>query len=184
LTNYKIQASRVSFAHPRSGKNTELKNFLGGRIGDVARKDIVELPLSTWHLSVAKADPYLNRLLVQVCEEALARRQLGSSSFKIRVGNAIAALLPHGRADVSAVAAELQLSPRQLARRLSSERLTFAKLLQDLRKILARRYLADKDLSISQIAWLLGYKEVGTFTRASRRWTGKPPSALRVRQKR
>ena len=184
LTNYKIQTRQVSFAHPGSGKNTELKNFFGDRIGDVARNDMVELPSSTWHLPIAKADPYLNRLLVQVCEEALARRQPASSSFKNRVGNAIAELLPHGHADVSAVAAKLQLSPRQLARRLSSERLTFTKLLQDLRESLARRYLADKDLSISQIAWLLGYKEVGTFTRASRRWMGKPPSALRVRQKR
>jgi AraC-like DNA-binding protein len=183
LTNYKIQASRVSFAHARSGKNTELKNFFGGRIEDVARKDIVELPLSAWHLPVAKADPYLNRFLVQVCEEARARRQPGSSSFKIRVGNAIAELLPHGRTDIGTIAAKLQLSPRQLARRLSSERLTFAELLQDLRKTLARRYLANKDLSVSRIAWLLGYKEVGTFTRASRRWTGRPPSALRVRQK-
>ena len=45
------------------------------------------------------------------------------------------------------------------------------------------RYLADDSLSISQIAWLLGYQEVSAFTHAFRRWTGKTPREARVRGK-
>jgi AraC-like DNA-binding protein len=47
---------------------------------------------------------------------------------------------------------------------------------------LATRYLADKQLSISQIAWLLGYQEVGGFSHAFKRWTGKTPREMRARQ--
>jgi AraC-like DNA-binding protein len=39
-------------------------------------------------------------------------------------------------------------------------------MLKELRIDLAKRDLADRDLSISQIAWLLGYKDVSSFTHA------------------
>ena len=48
-----------------------------------------------------------------------------------------------------------------------------------LRLALAQSYLDDRELPISQIAWLLGYKEIGAFTHAFRRWTGKTPSEAR-----
>jgi AraC-like DNA-binding protein len=44
---------------------------------------------------------------------------------------------------------------------------------------LANRYLLDKNLSISQIAWLLGYQEVSGFSHAFKRWSGKTPRAVR-----
>jgi len=34
--------------------------------------------------------------------------------------------------------------------------------------------------SISQVAWLLGYREISAFTHAFRRWTGITPSQLRA----
>ena len=49
-------------------------------------------------LPITNADPYLNRLLIEVSEETLSRqRARASSSFAARVENAIAPLLPHGR---------------------------------------------------------------------------------------
>ena len=82
------------------------------------------------------------------------------------------------------VAAKLHMSARKLARQLLAERLTFSKVLRELRATLAHRYLADKDLSVSQIAWLLGYKETAAFTHAFRGWTGKPPRVARARYQR
>jgi glucose-like phosphotransferase system IIB component len=47
-----------------------------------------------------------------------------------------------------------------------------------LRLELAQRYLVQERLPISKVAWLLGYQEVGAFSHAFRRWTGKPPSEV------
>jgi diadenosine tetraphosphate (Ap4A) HIT family hydrolase len=47
---------------------------------------------------------------------------------------------------------------------------------------LARQYLSDPDLSISRIAWLLGYQEVSAFTHAFKRRTGKTPREAHARQ--
>jgi AraC-like DNA-binding protein len=60
-----------------------------------------------------------------------------------------------------------------------SESLTFSEVLNDLRRDLATQYLADHGLSISQIAWLLGYHQVSAFTNAFKRWTGKTPLEAR-----
>src|SRR5262249_60423 len=87
--------------------------------------------------------------------------------------------LPHGKARVDEVARKLGVSQRTLARRLSSEGLTFAVVVQRLKFDLAKRHLADDALSISEIAWLLGYHDISAFTDAFKRWTGRTPRAMR-----
>jgi len=96
------------------------------------------------------------------------------------VENAIASLLPHGMARVDEVARKLGMSRRTLARRLASEGSSFSEVMNRLRLDLAQRHIADPSLSISQIAWLLGYHEVSAFTHAFKRWTGKTPREMRV----
>ena len=48
-----------------------------------------------------------------------------------------------------------------------------------MRRELAMRYLENARLSISQVAWLLGFQEAAAFTHAVRRWTGQAPSEIR-----
>jgi len=134
-------------------------------------------------LPVVNADPYLNKYLVNSCEEMRSHQISGRGTFRIDVENAIARLLPHGRVRADEVAHRLALSRRTLARRLASEGLTFEGILSALRADLAHRYLRDEALAISQIAWLVGYKEVSAFTHAFRRWTGKAPREARVQEK-
>ena len=44
---------------------------------------------------------------------------------------------------------------------------------------LVDRYLKDRELPISEIAWLLGYREISSFTHAFKRWTGMNPREFR-----
>ncbi len=96
--------------------------------------------------------------------------------------NAITTLLPNGQARIENVAHRLGVSPRTLRRKLAAEGVTFAGVLDDLRYALARHYLAEQDVSISRIAWLLGYSEV--ISHAFRRRTGRTPRADRSRRQR
>jgi AraC-like DNA-binding protein len=45
---------------------------------------------------------------------------------------------------------------------------------------LARQYLRESDISLTQVAWLLGYREPSSFSHAFKRWTGKPPRRARL----
>jgi hypothetical protein len=47
------------------------------------------------------------------------------------------------------------------------------------RLALAKRYLADPTLSLTDTAFLLGYSDLSAFSRAYRRWTGKSPQMAR-----
>jgi len=184
LTGRSLKPTHVRLMHRLAGDQSRLERLLDAKIESGAGVDEIEFPAASWTLPVVTADPHLHRLCVQSCEEALARRESQASSLKAKVENTIAALLPHGQARNDVVAAKLGLSARTLARHLSAERSSFAAILEEVRSALARRYLADRSLPISQIAWLLGYTEIGTFTRAFQRWTGMAPSAARAQQQR
>ena len=95
------------------------------------------------------------------------------------VANQLASLLPSGESRAAVVARQLGMSPRSLTRHLADEGTTFGEILERLRQRLAARYLADDRMSVQQIAWLLGYSEVGAFNHAYKRWTGTTPRGTR-----
>ncbi len=182
LTNRHLRPSCVRLVHRRNGGATQLEKFLGCDVEFGAATDDVAFPETVKQLPVVCADPYLNKFLIKYCDEARSHRDAGRLTWRVAVENAIAPLLPHGKAGVSEIARQLGMSPRTLERRLGSEGLTFTGILSELRCDLAKRYLREEDLPISKIAWLLGYQEAGGFTHAFKRWTGKTPREARAQE--
>ena len=182
LTGLRLIPIRVKFIHRRDRICPEFSEFFGGKLEFGASTDEAVFATSVRETPITSADPFLSKLLITYCEEALARRHGHRASFLSSVENAIVPLLPHGKARSDEIAQRLGMSQRTLARNLSAEGSTFSGVLDGLRRDLADRYLADKDLSISEIAWLLGYQEVSAFTHAFRRWTGSSPRYVRARE--
>ena len=180
LTGQHLVPQHFWISHHRSGTNSEMARFVGTAVEFGATTDEFALNANARELPLIHADPYLNNLLLEYCEAALTDRKGNVSQLRTRVENAIASLLPHGRVLVDDVARSLGMSKRTLARKLSDEGLNFTEVLQQLRRDLAVRYLDDRKLHISKIAWLLGFNEVSAFTHACRRWTGKTPSQMRT----
>ena len=174
----------VRIAHNRRKQVPEMEKLLRCTVKTGADVDEIVFSRESGEYPIVTADPYLNQLCVRLCEETLARLGKKTSSLKIKVENAIAVLLPHGEMHFDAVAAELGMSGRTLARRLASEGHSFSKILDGLRSALARRYLAESEMSISEIAWLLGYSQVANFTHAFHRWTGTNPRTERAKAQR
>ncbi len=184
LVNRDLKPIHVRIAHHRNFRDSDVERFVGVAIEVGADIDEIQFSAASWSLPIVTTDHYLHDVLVQYCEDALARRERKATSLRLRIEAAAAELLPHGQARSNIIAARLGMSPRTLARRLSAEGLSFADVLRELRLALAHRYLADHDLLISQIAWLLGYTEIGAFTHAFRRWTGTTPTVVRGNQPR
>ena len=180
LTGVRLVPNRVRFIHRRGTTCSEYLEFFGTNVEFGAEIDEVAFAATSKNMPVVSADPYLNKLLIAYCEEALCRRIASRGSFRSNVENAIVPLLPHGKARADEVARRLGVSQRTFARRLSLEGPTYSDVVKSLRSDLAKRYLTDKALSISQIAWLLGYQEVSAFTHAFKRWTGKTPREARA----
>lgn len=180
LTGRRVAARRLTFAHHRGDDSAEMAAFFGCDVAFGAPADCLVLATDAGDIPVVSADRYLNRLLLANCEEALARRPTHQDSLRVAVENAIVPLLPHGKVRAGDIAGKLGLSQRTFARRLAAEGLTFSEVLERLRGDLGRQYLADPGLSVSQVAWLLGYQEVSAFTHAFKRWTGQTPRDARA----
>jgi AraC-like DNA-binding protein len=180
LTNRDLRPRRVRVVHRRSAGAPELSAFLGCDVAFGSNVDEIVFAENVEDIPVVSGDPYLNALLVKYCEEALADHAAPHGTLRSDLEHAIAVLLPHGKAHAGEVAAQLGMSRRTLARRLAAEGLTFAGVLAQLRVDLAKRELRDASLTISQVAWLLGYREVSAFTHAFKRWTGQTPREARM----
>jgi AraC-like DNA-binding protein len=180
LTDTRLAPRLLKVRHRRDAPPSEFRTFLGCDVEYASNANEIIFPKSVSSLPIASADCYLHELLVRYAEEALADRAPVKPSARSRIEKAIAPRLPHGKARVGPIARELGMSSRSLARALAAEGLTFSTLLDQYRVDLAKAYLRHGDLTISQIAWLLGYREVSTFTHAFKRWTGVTPRQLRA----
>lgn len=126
------------------------------------------------------ANPELARLNESMAAQQLAR--IGSADLPARVRAALSSRLPDGEPTAAEVAATLHLSLRSLQRKLAERGLSFETLLDDTRRALAEAHLRERKLSVGEVAFLLGFADASSFTRAFRRWTGNAPSAWREEQ--
>ena len=89
-------------------------------------------------------------------------------------------LLAAGTIRVERVARALGCSRQTLYRRLKAEGLTFAGVLDDLRRREALQLIRDMSRSVKEIGYRLGFSDPAAFSRAFKRWTGKSPQAFRA----
>lgn len=116
-------------------------------------------------------------MLVELCDELLEEFEyrLGVAG-KIRQMVLIKLMRP---ARFDAVAVELKMSPRTLRRKLREESTSYRKLIDELRRNMALKYLRDRNLTVEQISSLVGFSEAANFRHAFRRWTKTAPARFR-----
>lgn len=102
------------------------------------------------------------------------------ASFGDRVAALMKKTMASGRPEAARIARDLGMSVRTLQRRIAAEGTSYRALLATARHELARELLSDAQLSIDDIACLLGYHEIGSFYRAFKRRHGMTPSRWRI----
>lgn len=127
--------------------------------------------------------PTANRPLAGVLDGLLVE-QLAKLSRKDVISRCKAEFLEQlasGEPSAADIAKRLHMSSRTLQRRLAQSNTTYLKLVDDTRRDLALRYVENRDKSMSDITFLLGFSGQSAFTRAFKRWTGLSPTAYRQR---
>ncbi|HWT12072.1 MAG TPA: helix-turn-helix transcriptional regulator [Allosphingosinicella sp.] len=102
-------------------------------------------------------------------------------SFRRDVERQVEPMLATGSVGIDQVARALGYSRQTLYRRLKAEGITFAALLDGLRRRLALRLVVDQGLPVKEAAYRLGFSDPAAFSRAFKRWTGKSPGEMRGR---
>ena len=138
------------------------------------RASDLALPFRTYNAELATM---LDNALAAVIEQ-----NARASSLSQQVQWLMRRALTGGRPEIRSVARELALSERSLQRRLQEEGRSFQALLSDTRHQLAREYLINRSLEITEIAYMLGYDDQASFYRAFQRWENQTPTQWRDRQ--
>lgn len=124
-----------------------------------------------------------NHAMWDIFEPALRRRLAdlqGSATVAERATAVLLEAMPSGQVSIQQVSKRLAMSPRTLQRKLRAEGHAFKDLVRTIRERVARHYLAQTELTMSEIAYLLGFEDPSSFFRAFHDWTGQTPKSLRV----
>lgn len=142
----------------------------------------VRFPLHYLGLPMPRRDPTLRELLdrqARALLRALPESSGQSSNTDRQLQQVLLKLLADGEPTLARAASAMHMSPRTLQRRLARHQLSWQQWLDRSREQLARQYLADPSLTLTDIALLLGFSEQSAFTRAYRRWSGNSPGRER-----
>ncbi len=148
---------------------------------------VFDAPLDRLVLDVSLlARPFVTRnadvvaMLVPALETALTETTARSIATEIR--EALSSRMTGERPSVDKIAHDLLLSVRTMQRRLGELGTSYQEILDEVRRDASRRLLASTDLDAGEIAFLLGFEELNSFSRAFVVWEGVTPSRWRAQR--
>ena len=129
-------------------------------------KDLKKPFLTANNIMVEYLEPQLKQKLSEIENQI-------SKTFTARVQKKLFQLIPGGQFSLENIAEEFGISTRTVQRNLAVENIKFNQVVKNVQKIMTLNYLESKELSIDEIAYLVGYTETSSFYRAFKGWTGK-----------
>jgi AraC-like DNA-binding protein len=178
LTNRDFAPLHITFAHARNSAVREVHRILRCPVEFAQATTSWVLPQRVMELRIVSEDSHLLQILEAHAEDLLSARR-SASGLRGLLEERLVGVLPSGKIQAAEVAKQLGLSARSFRRYLAEEGTSYGEVLERLRRRLAARYLQDEQVSLQQIAWLLGYSEIGAFNHAFKRWTGTSPGRAR-----
>jgi AraC-like DNA-binding protein len=172
----------VHFAHPAPTEAHEHRRIFGAPVLFGCPTNALVVEREFLGRQVPAADAKLYQILQRYLENVLAEMPR-EDKLLAAMRKTIAEAMREGVPTLKRIAKTLALSERSLERRLKERGMSFKKLMEDTRRRFAVNYLKDRDHTLTQIAFLLGYSEVSAFNRAFKRWTGVTPSKYRQSKK-
>ncbi|MFN2426466.1 MAG: AraC family transcriptional regulator [Candidatus Binatia bacterium] len=163
----------VSLERPAPADASPYQRALGAPVAFAQSESFLEYSRADLDRRLPAANAELARQNDEVVVRYLARLEQGGVLVKTR--QALLESLPSGAPTKPQIARRLGMSPRSLQRLLAGEGTSFKDLLGEARLTLARSYLEEGRLPITEIAFVLGFADTSAFSRAFRRWTGVSP---------
>ncbi|MEN8320022.1 AraC family transcriptional regulator [Acinetobacter junii] len=140
----------------------------------VIESQLLDLPLP-------QADPYILARYEAECQQLLARRDT-MSSYARQIRDHLLMQSVHFPV-IKDMAQQMGVNTKTLQRRLANEGTSYKAIVDNVREDLATDLLNTKNLSMDEIAELLGYSEVSSFARAFKRWKGVYPFQFKRQKK-
>jgi len=174
---------RVTFTNEPPDDLSELHRVLGRNLSFNEPAAAFEFDRVLLEQTINDADPRLLRILTDEAE-ALLPGLNEAKPFATEVRLQILERLEAREANADAIAQRMAMSLSTFKRRLAQDNLNYRALREDVIRDVASKALVETDLSVSLIAYKVGYSELSAFDRAFGRITGMAPSVFRLAHQR
>lgn len=173
-----ISPNKVCFAWPSPGRIDIYETVFKAPVYFKARSTALEFSNDMLDASIPYADELLLTTLTRYADNQLdAIHEPDTWSNKVR------SMVSHfGLSidlDINTVSCNLGIGPRTLQQKLKSEGTRYQNIIRDMKISMAKEYLSNRKIPLSEIALLLGYSEQSAFNHAFKQWTGLTPRQFR-----
>ncbi len=180
LTQRDLNPIEMRFQHSVGQHAATYQKIGGFPVTFGAERLEIILSLPSLDVPIPTYDPSLRAHLVEYGERLLAERQFPKQKTRAQIEGLVTRSMPGAIIHADDAAAQLGLSPRTLARRLSDEGTSYREIVEDLRSDLAQTFIKN-GMHLSEVSYALGYSDQPAFSTAFKRWTGQAPSSFRKR---
>ena len=174
------QPEEVYFEHPKPENSAEHESAFNAPVFFSQKFNAIVFDPAILEQPMPNPDLKL-MAITRACLESLHTASPINQKLTDKIRNLIRIKLADGYPSLELIAESLYMSTSAIQRNLAWEGLSYTDIVEETRKSLAEMYFKQRNLSLSEIAYLLGYSELSAFSRAFRRWTGHSPRDYRGR---
>ncbi len=177
LSGVYIVPQKVYFQHPKVDIIREYKKIFGDHLHFNSHENALIISNKDLNISLKNPYPGLLRYFESQAEKII--ENLYDENWHIKVEKMILVKIGNEEVDIKNIASDFNISIQTLQRHLKEEGFVYSKILEDIRKKLAKYYLSNFSIDIATIAIYLGYNDVSSFSRSFKKWFGISPQLYR-----
>ena len=177
ITNNDKLKFTISFQHEGINNKELYESILKSNVKFNQLHNEISVPIDLSKEKLVSANSAVHIIYEEQCERLL--RDLNKVENFSAATRRILLQAGDDLPDIKEVAFKLHMSESTLRRRLKEESSSYRIICDEVRDVLAKKYLTSTNLTISDIAMLLNYSEAASFRRAFIRWNKVTPNDYR-----
>lgn len=179
LSNKSFQLHEVHFTHSKPSNTSEYERIFQCTV--CFKKSANALIFNSELLNISVLEPNKNLLFLfeKTADEILGSLNNNNTYTSKVIEIVLYEINKCNLPSIETVAKKLLLSVRSLQLYLQKEDTSYIELVKEVRINLAEKYLKDKNISIDEISYILGFSETSVFHRAFKSWTGQTPTQFK-----
>ncbi|UTW59803.1 AraC family transcriptional regulator [Kordiimonas sp. SCSIO 12603] len=168
----------VHVTHAAPEHAAEYEKFMPGPVVFGSDRNALLIHESWLDIQLLYPNVYILGVLSEHAQKLLDELQ-HSKTTRAQVESLLIPVLHKGNYNMDTVAEQMNISRQTLYRNLKAEEINFEQLLDELREKMAIHYLNGQKASVNETAYLVGFADPSSFSRAFKRWTGQTPGSFR-----
>jgi AraC-like DNA-binding protein len=167
-------AKAVHFTHPAPDYRADYDRVLKAPLTFGSDRNAIMIDPSWLTIELHQPNRYVFGVLSEHADKLLKSLE-SAQTMRGRVESLLIPTLHRGDIGMDDIAGRIGLSRQSLYRRLKEEEVSYEALVDDLRHRMALHYLSGRKTSVNETAYLVGFSDPSSFSRAFKRWTGLSP---------